>query len=132
MHDRINASKLSLFPVLSMADQSTSLKTHDLVPHRWTTAVHETRYESERCLEKTKQEMVVLEQKLVKLGWSRDAMLAREKKKVDRMKRCGNEENEAEKSPQDDFKKEKEDPIKVRKNLCWNTKHIFSTKLQCS
>lgn len=48
---------------------------------RWWTAVHETRYESEHCLEKTKQEIAELEQRLVKLGWSREALLTKEKKK---------------------------------------------------
>lgn len=61
---------------------------------RWTTPVHETRFEAERCIEQAKTDIAILERQLVKLGWTRDMLNEKERKRNERRKRTVRSSNE--------------------------------------
>ena len=54
---------------------------------RWATPVHETRFEADRCIEQAKTDIAILERQLVKLGWTRDMLNEKERKRNERRKR---------------------------------------------
>ena len=56
--------------------------------------MHETRFEAERCIEQAKTDIAILEQQLVRLGWTRDMLNEKERKRNERRKRSGRSSNE--------------------------------------
>jgi hypothetical protein len=56
--------------------------------------VHETRFEAERCIEQARTDVAILERQLARLGWTRDMLNEKERKRNERRKRSVRSSNE--------------------------------------
>ena len=77
-----------------LEDSDKENVAEEVTKFEWTTPVHETRFEAERCIEQAKTDIAILEQQLVRLGWTREMLNEKEKKRNERRKRNVRSSNE--------------------------------------